>query len=214
MMSGQIKRGGASTPFSYPSLIRCKNQAKVIHIYQCINQYFLCQFTVKIILWEKVQISSCKYQNDSKFQEFKTSQTSGPPKVVVATLQKSKRRGIHPCVPQLLCSPYSNVHTCIIILHWKARLLYFSAFPFFLRRIPKSSTCSTRKEGLLSNIWMYLEFIFFWKVFKSRSNCNKIGEPPTPFLLIPRAICTKREERMLEGFLYRFRFHSLHSFTK
>ena len=41
------------------------------------------------------------------------------------------------------------------ILHWKARLLYFSAFSFFLGQIPKSSNCSTRKEGLPSNIWMY-----------------------------------------------------------
>ena len=103
MMSGQIKRGRASTLFSYPFLIRCKNQAKVIHIYQCINQYFLCEFTVKIILSEKVQIWNCKYQNDSKFQEFKTSQTSDPPKAVVATLQKSKRRDIPPCVSLLSC---------------------------------------------------------------------------------------------------------------
>ena len=115
-MSGQIKRGSARTPFSSPSSTCGKNEAKVIPIYHCINQCFLCKFTLKIILWEKVQISSCKYQNDTKFQEFKTSQTSDPPKAVVATLQKSKRLDIHPCVLQLFCSPYSNVPTCIFYI--------------------------------------------------------------------------------------------------
>ena len=37
MMSGQIKRGSARTPLFIPSPIRCKDQAKVILIYHCIN---------------------------------------------------------------------------------------------------------------------------------------------------------------------------------
>ena len=36
-MSGQIKRGRASTPFSSPSSTCGKNEAKVIPIYHCIN---------------------------------------------------------------------------------------------------------------------------------------------------------------------------------
>ena len=115
-MSGQIKRGRASTPFSSPSSTCGKNEAKVIPIYHCINQCFSCKFTLKIILWEKFHISSCKYQNDKKFQEFKTSQTSNSPKAVVVTLQKCKRRDIRPCVPQPLCSLYSNVPTCIFYI--------------------------------------------------------------------------------------------------
>ena len=116
MIPGQIKRGRASTPFSSPSSTCGKNEAKVIPIYHCINQCFSCKFTLKIILWEKFHISSCKYQNDKKFQEFKTSQTSNSPKAVVATLQKCKQRDIRPCVPQPLCSLYSNVPTCIFYI--------------------------------------------------------------------------------------------------
>ena len=36
-------------------------------------------------------------------------------------------------------------------LHWKARFLYFSAFPFFLRRIPNSSTCSTTQKKIINS---------------------------------------------------------------
>ena len=36
-------------------------------------------------------------------------------------------------------------------LHWKAPFLYLSAFPFFLRRIPNSSTCSTTQKKIINS---------------------------------------------------------------
>ena len=44
---------------------------------------------------------------------------------------------------------------------------------------------------------MYLKFIFLWKVFESRSDFDKIGKALAPFLLIPRTIWRKREQRVL-----------------
>ena len=52
--------------------------------------------------------------------------------------------------------------------HWYARLSYFSAFPFFLRRIPKSSTSSTSKGENLTNNLEYLKLIF-------SGSCSKAG---------------------------------------
>ena len=73
-------------------------------------------------------------------------------------------------------------------LHWKASFLYFSTFPFFLLRIPKSSigSTSTTENPIVNG--MYLELIFFWKILESRGNFNKIIEPLAAFFLITRPV--------------------------
>ena len=46
-------------------------------------------------------------------------------------------------------------------LHWKARFLYFSAFPFFLRRIPNSSTFEELPEKYRFEVLCVESIIFF-----------------------------------------------------
>ena len=46
-------------------------------------------------------------------------------------------------------------------LHWKVRFLYFSAFPFFLRRIPNSSTFEELPEKYRFEVLCVESIIFF-----------------------------------------------------
>ena len=50
-----------------------------------------------------------------------------------------------------------NLHN----LHWKVRFLYFSAFPFFLRRIPNSSTFEELPEKYRFEVLCVESIIFF-----------------------------------------------------
>ena len=94
-------------------------------------------------------------------------------------------------------------------LHWKANFLHYSAFSFFLLRIPKWSTGSTSTTQNPTVNGIYICIDVFYKIFESWGNSNQIIEPLAPFLLITRHVLWDGKERMLEGFVDCFWFHIL-----
>ena len=71
----------------------------------------------------------------------KASKILDPRKDVSVFFEIFNGLDIHSYVPQIFRLHYYNAH--LHNLHWNARFLYFSAFPFFLLLIAKSSTDST-----------------------------------------------------------------------
>ena len=120
-------------------------------------------------------------KNDIHFQELKTSQTSNPAMVVVATLHKSKRRGARPCAPELSHLPCSNVFIYIIYTEKPGSctfLHFLSSFGEFQSR----QLAKPEKNVIQTKLLTYLELVFLWQIFESRSDFNKIGEPLDFFL--------------------------------
>ena len=120
--------------------------------------------------------------NDINFQELKTSQILHPPKVVAATLHKSKRRGTRPCVPELSHFPCSNVPIYIIYTEKPGSCTFLHCLSSF-GELQSRQLAQPGKTEIPSNIWRYLKFIFLWKVFESRSDIDKIGKALAPSCL-------------------------------
>ena len=111
-------------------------------------------------------------RKDSNFNfhwAFKTWQTSDPPKVVAATFEIFNGLNIHSYVSQPFRLHYYNAH--LRNLHWNAHFLYFSASPFFLPCIEKSSTDSVTHwfmNWLLH--FTFLWFVYWWSVRKDKKS--------------------------------------------
>ena len=140
-------------------------------------------------------------RNDINFQNLKTSRTSNPTKVVVAILHKSKRRDTHPYAPEISCLLCSNAPIYIIYTEKPGSCTFLHCLSSF-GELQSPQLAQPGKTEIPSNIWRYLKFIFLWKVFESRSAFDKIRKALVPFLLIPRTVWRKREQRVFEGFFW------------
>ena len=147
MMPGQIKRGRASTPFQPPLIYIVKTKES--------NTYLL----LRIHFGNYCKMTCCDW-NDINFQELKTSQILHPPKVVPAALHKSKLRDTRPCVPELSHFPCSNVPIYIIYSENPGSCTFLHCLSSF-GELQSPQLAQPEKTEIPSNIWRYLEFIFF-----------------------------------------------------
>ena len=193
---GKLRGGEPAPPLHPPLIYIVKTRGSNTHLRLQIHFGNYCKMT------------RCDW-NDINFQELKTSQILHPPKVVAATLHKSKRRGTRPCVPELSHFPCSNVPIYIIYTEKPGSCTFLHCLSSF-GELQSRQLAQPGKTEIPSNIWRYLKFIFLWKVFESRSDIDKIGKALAPFLFISRTIWWKREQRVLEGFLDRLWFDNIY----
>ena len=138
--SGKL-RGGASTPL-HPllfTMLKSRESNRYLLLHKSMF-YVQIHFGKTYVHAPSKILFLIKDSNFNFYWAFKTWQTSDPPKVVAATFEIFNGLNIHSYVSQPFRLHYYNAH--LRNLHWNAHFLYFSASPFFLPCIAKSSTDS------------------------------------------------------------------------